>query len=197
MKRQLAVMLISAVTLLSSSDVLARGGGRHGFGPGPHMGGPGCGAGFGGPGIGLFMGLGPRVISALGLNEDQQKQIEALRAPLVTEMNTVREQMQTKHNELITLWQAVTPDRNAILAKTSEINTLREQIHTAHIDFRLAVLKLLSNEQREKLNTFVGKIGKRGKGLRGNYPFANRGGPNNQPGNVGPCPYANETYGEF
>ena len=62
--------------------------------------------------------------------------------------------MQSLRQELHALWQAETPDREAILAKMEEMDAMRDSLRDARrqqrVDVRLSVLQVLTPEQREK-----------------------------------------------
>lgn len=172
-----SLMIAGAVMLLSSA-VLAAGAGPRGMGRGG-----GC--MNGGPGGGMGMGFGPRAVQELGLSADQQKQLADLKAKHEAQVEPLRAKMQAKRGELQALWSAQSPDRHAILAKQAEMDPLREQLRTAGADHKIAMLKVLTSEQRAKAESLKG--GKRGgRGLHGGGGFG--GGPGNGPGAGGDCP---------
>jgi Spy/CpxP family protein refolding chaperone len=121
-------------------------------------------------------GFGPRAGQRLGLSPDQQKQVAELKERLEAKIAPVREQLDKKHGEMQELWSASDPDRGAILAKHKEMDPLRETLRTAHADFRLAMMKLMTPEQRAKAASHKGGQG-RGPGRRGGGCGAGEPGP--------------------
>lgn len=144
-------VVIAGAVLLTSTAALAFGPGHGGYGPG------GC------PGPGSGMGRGARMGSgfgwraqALGLSADQQKQVTELQSKHEADVAPLRAQIEGKRAELQALWSTPSPDRRAILAKQAEMEPLRERIQAAHVDFHLAVQKLLTPEQRERWTSMRG-----------------------------------------
>jgi Spy/CpxP family protein refolding chaperone len=101
----------------------------------------------------------------LGLTADQQKQISDLRTALELKMTPLRNEMATQSSELRRLWAAPTPDRKAIQDKQGQMDQTHKQMRDVRMDYRLAVLKVLTPAQREKLQT----AGEPGFGLGGGY----------------------------
>lgn len=174
-------LMIAGAVLLASTAVLAGGHGRGGMGPR----GPGCMGG--GPGGGMGPGFGPRAAQELGLSAEQRKQGEELKAKLEAQIAPVRAQLDAKRGELQALWSAANPDRRAILAKQVEMDSLRDGLRTAHVDFRLAMMKLLTPEQRAKAAAHRGGPG-RGQGPHGDGGGFGGGEPGMGPGPGGDCP---------
>lgn len=162
-------LVVAVLFTLISSAALARGGGM----------GPGGGCTDHGMGMGPGMGVGPGALQALGLDADQQKQVAGLRTKLDAELAPVRQKMATLRGELQALWRVAEPDRQAIFAKQAEMDTLRDNLRAAMTDFRLAVHKLLTPEQRQRAAQLSQERGKgpRGHGLGcdGNGPCAGMG----------------------
>ena len=133
MTRKLSIMSVSCAFAMFPAVALARG-------PG---GGPGNGCGMG-------MGQNGRMEERLNLTADQQKQVTALRQNLTKELEPIWARVDAKRVELQTLWGSDKPERATILAKQSEIDSLRENVRAAHVDFRLAVHRLLTSVQRKE-----------------------------------------------
>ncbi len=139
-------------------------------------GGPGggpCGRGMGpgmGQGGGPGAGMGLYMVERLGLDEAQQKQVEALRAEHLARVEPVRAKLDGLRAELQALWQAERPDRGAILAKQDEMEKQRVQLREARVDLRLAVQKLLTPEQRARAAELKKDRPGRGKHGRGGHP---------------------------
>jgi len=174
MRPMMRNMAIAGALMLASTAALA-----HGPGGGRGPGGAGCMGG--GPGMGR--GFGAHAAQALGLSAEQQKQVTALQTKHESEVAPVRAQLQAKRVELQALWSAASPDRKAILAKQSEMEPLREKMQAAQVDFRLAVEKLLTPEQRAQWSTMRGPG--HGNGMRG-QGAGGFGGPDT--GCPGICP---------
>jgi Spy/CpxP family protein refolding chaperone len=122
----------------------------------PALAAPPCGPhrGHGGPLMGPH--ALPVLAEALDLSEAQRQQIETIVEENAPELpaEDLRQQMQSLRQELHALWQAESPDRNAILAKMSEMDAVRDGLRDARrrqrVDVRLSVLEVLTPEQRGK-----------------------------------------------
>ncbi|HUU03943.1 MAG TPA: Spy/CpxP family protein refolding chaperone [Myxococcota bacterium] len=159
--------LVALVALFSAVDANARGRGHHGC-----MGQGRAGQGFAG-------------VAGLNLSAEQQKKIAELKTEMVKSTAAARTELDAKRAELQSLWSAERPDRGAILAKQAEMDLLRQKLRTSRVDHRLAVMELLTAEQRAKFATF------RGKGFGGDCkggcmgPCGGKGhghGPGSKPG---------------
>jgi Spy/CpxP family protein refolding chaperone len=111
-------------------------------------------SGPGGPGPGGGGGW-TGGLKALDLSVDQVRRIAELRADMVAKVAPLRAQLEVKRVELHALWLADQPSRQAILAKQREADGVRTKIRTASTDFRLAVLGVLTAEQRTRLQTLM------------------------------------------
>ena len=129
----------------------------------------GWGRGFGGgKGRGWERGYGPgpMALAALDLNAAQQKKIDELRAAHNQRLSDLRARLDVLRSEMAELWRADRPNRKAILAKHMEMDVLRRQMRDERVDFRLAVMDLLTTDQLERLKTWRGRRGPgRGRGL--------------------------------
>ncbi|MDQ7007106.1 MAG: Spy/CpxP family protein refolding chaperone [Acidobacteriota bacterium] len=101
-----------------------------GFGPGP---------------------LGPGVFARLGLSADQRARIRAVRQSRIAENADLLEQLTAHRQAMQELWKAERPDKEKILARWKEGAQLRRQWYEKMVDMRLAVLEVLTPEQRGKL----------------------------------------------
>ncbi len=145
-----------------------------GWGRGPGFGSGSCGGDFAG-------------VPGLELTADQKAQLEAMRDAQFKEIEPLREQMFAKRDAVRKLWLAPTPDQAKILAAQKEMRTLRDQMQDKMTAFRLEALKVLTPEQREKLQSAASTGRGFGPG-RGMGPGACAGG--NCPGG-GPGPRGN------
>jgi Spy/CpxP family protein refolding chaperone len=115
----------------------------------------------------------PLLSEALELSPEQRARIEAL----FTEMrpqppgDEVREQMRSLGRQLHELWQEESPDRSAILAKLAEIDALRAEQRAERrnqrISLRLALLEVLTPEQRAELAELGEQMRERRPGRHG------------------------------
>ncbi|MHB9096253.1 MAG: Spy/CpxP family protein refolding chaperone [Syntrophales bacterium] len=110
--------------------------------------GPGC--GYGPMGRGDIAGF-----AGVELTAEQKAQIQAMRDAQFKETASLREQMFAKRDEVRKLWLAPNPDQAQITAAQQEMRSLRDQIQDKMTAFRLEALKVLTPEQREKLNSAV------------------------------------------
>lgn len=156
MKKLSLITAVVAVGLLLSSTVFAFGPGI-GYGGGPRDG--------RGPGYSKQAGLWN-----VNLTDEQKTKIEALQVAHQKEVRPIREKMFDKSVELRRAWLQANPDKDKIVALQKEVRQLRDQLEDKAIEHKLAVRKLLTPEQQEKLaNSGWGRghgFGPRG-GMRG------------------------------
>ncbi len=130
------------------------------------------GRGMRGPGM-----KGARMAKRLGLDDKQQAEMKNIRGAKFATVTPLKLQLVGKRVEMKELWKAERPNRAAILAKQGEIIALRAQIQEANVDFRLALMQVLTPEQRAKFVASRGfGQGKMGKGKRGKRGRAFRNG---------------------
>lgn len=121
---------------------------------------PGYGPGYG-PG-GCVWGSN----SPLKLTEDQQKNLADLMRKNVVEKSKIRMEIQLKHIELMTLYQADKPDLKKIDSLEDSIRDLKDKEFDLKRKFRDNARKLLTKEQLdENPYAFCG----RGRGFGGGY----------------------------
>jgi Spy/CpxP family protein refolding chaperone len=97
-----------------------------------------------------------KMMEALGLSSDQQKQVEKAKMSMMEKILPIKNQLDIKRAELKALWSMANPDKKALLAKETEMDGLRQQIREVRVDFRLGMLKILSAEQKTKFQTMAG-----------------------------------------
>jgi len=148
MKKILLGTLVLAVSLPLAAS--AQGWGR-GYGRGY---GRGMGRGWG-PGL----GPAPMAMASLDLTAAQQKKVEDLRADYDRRIVDLQARLDVLRADMAELWSADRPDRKAILAKHREMDLVREQMREEGVDFRLAVMDLLTTDQLEKFRTWRGARG--------------------------------------
>jgi Spy/CpxP family protein refolding chaperone len=82
------------------------------------------------------------------LTADQLTRIAQLRIDMQTKVAPLRAQAQIKHLELQKLWMAPQPKRDDIVRTQNELSDVERKIKEARVDFRLAVLSVLTPEQK-------------------------------------------------
>lgn len=152
------------------------GAGAGGRGQGVHGRGPG------GPGM-----LGPRAVQALGLDDAQQQQLRALRVEMREDLAPVHEDLQELRGQMQQLWSAASPDRAAILALGTQMDALQGVIRDRQTELRIAVLEVLTAEQRAQLAALGEARRSRGhEGRRGAGAVDGGGDGQAEPGARGP-----------
>jgi Spy/CpxP family protein refolding chaperone len=158
MKKLRLILITVAMSLLLSVPVFA-------FGPG-HEAGPGGGCGY----------HNEAGLRNLNLTDEQKVTIEALQLAHHKEIKPVREKMFDKAVELRRMWLQPSPDKDKIINLQKEVRVLRDQLEDKATAHKLAIRKVLTPEQQEKLvNSGWGRgmgFGPRG-GMRGH----GEGGP--------------------
>lgn len=102
---------------------------------------------------------------ALELSEEQQSQIEAITTETMKEHLPIRSKLQTLKAELDEMLIEDNPNQGAINRKVDEMSSLRTEMQKAHIDTRLRIRSLLTEEQRVKFDA-MGMHGRHGPGKR-------------------------------
>jgi len=122
----------------------------------------------GGPGKGRGPGYGPCVdggmtpYSQLNLSAEQTAKIHAIRETEMRETKPLRDQMFIKGGDLKLLWLEKSPNKDKILAVQKELRAIREQLDEKKTIKRLAILDVLTPEQKTKLQSFRGwRVGPR------------------------------------
>jgi len=147
------LVLVVSFPLVASGQGWGRGFGR------------GMGRGFG-PGYGRGYGPGPMALASLDLTAAQKKKVEELRADYDRRISDLQSRLDILRSDMAELWSAERPDRKAILAKHREMDVVREQMREEGVDFRLAVMDLLTTDQLGKFRAFSGARGPgQGRGL--------------------------------
>ena len=87
----------------------------------------------------------------LGLSDDQQKKIDALRQKTEKKTAPDMKKIKAKWVEIKALWTAAKPSRKAILAKQAQISKIKRKLGVIKVDAHLALLKILTPEQKQTL----------------------------------------------
>lgn len=127
-----------------------------------------------------------QAIPGLGLTAEQTAKIGDLREAHLKDIKPLRDKMFSKRGELKLLWLQKTPDREKITAVQKEIGSLRDQMQDKMTSHRLAMLNILTPEQRTKFQALAAEKGF-GSGGRGFGP-RDGSGPGGGPGG---CPRGN------
>ncbi|MEJ5378135.1 MAG: Spy/CpxP family protein refolding chaperone [bacterium] len=135
MKRRLAVLIAGVVLLGWAANSLAGPGWGRGMGPG------------GGP------GPHPYMASYLGLTQEQEAQLQAMREKHFKEISPLQQELFNKRQELRLLWTSPNPDAEQIIAKQREINQLQGQIQEMSTKHLLEARSILTPEQQQKLGS--------------------------------------------
>ncbi len=100
----------------------------------------------------------------LDLDEMQRAELRALRAEMREQTMPIREVMRELRQEMKTLWSSGWPDEEAIFEVGEDMDFLRGMLREERVDFRLALIDLLTPEQRALFDEepHVGRRGRRG-----------------------------------
>lgn len=120
----------------------------------------------------------------LGLTDQQMEQLRSRRLEAAKERVKIRSDMRIARIELRELMTSPTPDEKAVMAKARQIGDLYAQLLETRVAHGLALKKILSPEQQQKLREM------RAAG-RGPGPREGRPGRRFHPGR-GPCPWGGE-----
>ena len=92
--------------------------------------------------------LDSEVSEQLLLDELQEELIQELREEMRGDLEPVLEELGELKSQLEELWSADYPDREAILTEGDWLDLLHSVVRERHVEFRLEVLSILSDEQR-------------------------------------------------
>ncbi|MBN1382023.1 MAG: Spy/CpxP family protein refolding chaperone [Deltaproteobacteria bacterium] len=107
-----------------------------------------------GPGRGLKdRGDWPGISKYLNLTDEQNTSINALRKEHLKDIKPLQDEMFAKRGDLRLMWLETEPNQEQILALQKEIRTIRDKMQDKATEFRIAVGKILTPEQKEKLQT--------------------------------------------
>lgn len=87
----------------------------------------------------------------LNLTDDQTAKINALQKAHLKDIKPLQDEMFSKRGDLRILWLEKEPNQEKILTMQKEIRTIRDQMHDKATEFKVAVAKILTPEQKEKL----------------------------------------------
>ena len=154
MKRTLTLLGV-----LIGTGVVAMAAGQGAQGPPPGRG-QGMGPGQGmGQGQGMRMGGPARMKAELGLTDEQEAQLRKLHLDQRKAQIRRRADLQVARMDLQELLAAKTVDDKAIAVKVKEITDLSAGGLKAHVDSQLALRKVLTPEQLEKMKQLHNRPG--------------------------------------
>ena len=147
--RKMIIAVIMAAVMATAGMAMgqAKGAGME-MGYGPHSEGPRSG--------------GPGLWGALNLTPEQVEKMKTLRASFLKEKIPLRNELMSKRLELRALWMQTNPDGEKILAKQREIIGLKAQLQEKSAMNRLAMLKILTPEQRAQWQAHKASFGQGG-----------------------------------
>jgi Spy/CpxP family protein refolding chaperone len=162
----IATLAVAGATLVASAQAagLERGQGRHGDGPNPAA-----------------------LKQALGLSDEQSAQLSKLWQDERKQAIRRHADMEIARVDLDEALNAQTIDEKVVAAKVQALTTLQATALKARVDQRLAVAKVLTPEQREKMKQLrrEHRFGDRGRGF-GRQGHAGAGPSRRPMGSTGP-----------
>jgi Spy/CpxP family protein refolding chaperone len=163
MKRHVLITATAATVLLGPVAAFAHRPGGHGCGGPMHA----CGR--------MLMHAHPDMLqSKLELSADQLARIEAIRTPFQRKKGDLRAQLAKERVKGEQLWQADLPAVRAVLAHMRKMRQLRGTMKDEKVKALLAMLKILSADQRRTLRSQCEAFG--GGPGKGFWPGAKGGG---------------------
>jgi Spy/CpxP family protein refolding chaperone len=103
------------------------------------------------PAKGHGCSMGAQQHKGLGLSAEQTKKVKALQTDFREKTATVTPALRTKSKALQTLKSAKKPDKAKIATATAEVGKLRTGLQKRQQEYRAAVAKLLTAEQKKTL----------------------------------------------
>jgi len=94
-------------------------------------------------------------IPSLELTDEQVVQIKAIRAAHLEDVRPLMDKISKKRKELKTLWLEIPPDQDEIASQQKEFVKLLDMMQDKMIDYRRAVLRIMTPEQKEKLRAAI------------------------------------------
>jgi Spy/CpxP family protein refolding chaperone len=107
-----------------------------------------------GPGAVHGYGKDITAIPDLNLTGEQKAQITSLREAFLKNIKPLQDKLFSKRGDLKFLWRDKNPNQAKILATQKQIRTLRGQIQDRATVHQLAVRKVLTSEQQDKIKAF-------------------------------------------
>ncbi len=92
----------------------------------------------------------------MDLSAEQEKQMTNLKTAMIKETEPLKTDLKVKGMELMELWKDDNPDAKKILAKVQEINGLKLKLQEKMINHKLAMMKILTPEQKTMMKGMMG-----------------------------------------
>jgi zinc resistance-associated protein len=172
MKKSTITILLSLLVMGLAATAFSWGGGPGAYGRGP--------------GYGPCTGGDLTALSSLSLTAEQTEKIDTLRDSLRKEIKPFQDKIYSYRGDLKLLWLEKSPDQEKILAVQKNLRSVRDQLQDKMTVHRLAILKILTPEQQNKIKSYAGRGMGRGSGM-GRGPMmggcpGQGGGPGYGPG---------------
>jgi len=87
---------------------------------------------------------------------EQEKQMMDLKTALLKETDPLKTDLKVKGMELMALWKDDNPDAKKIIAKVEEIGGLKLKLQEKMINHKLAMMKILTPEQKTMMKGMMG-----------------------------------------
>lgn len=102
---------------------------------------------------------------------EQEKQMMDLNLALIKETDPIKTDLKIRGMELMALWNEDNPEAKKILTKVKEISEVKLRLEEKMINHKLAMLKILTPEQKKMMKGMMGGMGdcemKGGCGMKG------------------------------
>jgi Spy/CpxP family protein refolding chaperone len=103
---------------------------------------------------GGYYGAGLLNQPGLNLTAEQASKIRAMDEQFLRENKPLQDKLYSKRGDLKLLWMERNPDQQKINAAQAEMRALRDQLQDKATSHRLAVLNILTPEQREQVQSY-------------------------------------------
>jgi Spy/CpxP family protein refolding chaperone len=121
---------------------------------------------------------------------EQGKQMMDLNLTLIKETDPLKTDLKIKGMELMALWNEDNPEAKKILAKVKEISEVKVRLEEKMINHKLAMLKILTPEQKKMMKGMKG-----GCGMMGGMGDCEMKGGCGMMGGMGGCKMGNQEGG--
>jgi Spy/CpxP family protein refolding chaperone len=125
----------------------------------------------------------------LDLTQEQKDQLKSLRTANQKKMIQLRADAQIAGVELRELMHEKDPNKRQVDAAVAKVNSARGKMMSSRVHQKLAVNKILTDEQLQKLEEMPGRRGGRERHFR-NHPGPKRMGPQGRGMGGQPAPFS-------
>ena len=105
-------------------------------------------------GKGHGYGMSLSAVPDLNLTAEQKDKLTALKTAYLKDVKPLRDKAFSKRGDLRLLWREKNPDQAKILAAQKQLRNYQGQIQDRRTPYRLAVLKVLTPEQQDKIKAY-------------------------------------------